>query len=216
MKTHLLDPFHTIPYFTLNGFKQVTGMESPQGVRVLLHRWARAGHILQLKKGVYMTRRFYERHAGEAGFEAAVSAILVPQSYLSLEFVLQQHNILTQVTYPVTCITTGNTRKITNVIGTFWYRHIRADLYRGFTIAEHLGIRYGQASPAKALFDHLYLRPIPAAYRSPRWNLAEDLRLNLDALTPSDREDFAGQVASSGSRKMEDILDNFRRYVWQP
>ena len=160
MKTDLLHPFENVPYFTIEGFKQSTGMEAPHTVRVLLHRWSQAGHLLALKKGVYMTQRFYEQHRQDNDFSAAVSAILLPQSYVSLEFVLQKNNLLTEVTYPVTCVTNQNTRSIANPVGTFWYRHVRPDLYTGFSIAEYLGIRYGRASLAKALFDYLYLRPI--------------------------------------------------------
>jgi predicted transcriptional regulator of viral defense system len=216
MKTDLLRPFEGIPYFTLEGFKQSTKRDASDSVRVLLHRWAKAGHIFQLKKGVYMTRRFYEQHRADYLFSAAVSAILIPQSYLSLEFILQQHNLLTEVTYPITCITTKNTRRIVNSIGTFWYRNIRDDLYRGFTITEYFGIRFAQASVAKALFDYLYLRPLPASYRSPKINLTEELRLNLDELTATDRKEFCRFVEESHSRKLMDILNNFRSNVWHP
>jgi predicted transcriptional regulator of viral defense system len=216
MKTDLLRPFEGIPYFTLEGFKQFTKRDASDSVRVLLHRWAKAGHIFQLKKGVYMTRRFYEQHRADYLFSAAVSAILIPQSYLSLEFILQQHNLLTEVTYPITCITTKNTRRIVNSIGTFWYRNIRDDLYRGFTITEYFGIRFAQASVAKALFDYLYLRPLPASYRSPKINLTEELRLNLDELAATDRKEFSRFVEESQSRKLMDILNNFRSNVWHP
>ncbi len=216
MKTDLLRSFENIPYFTLEGFKQATGMESSHQVRVLLHRWGKAGHILPIKKGVYMTRRFYEGHRADYLFSGAVSAILVSQSYLSLEFILQQHNLLTEVTYPITCITTKNTRRIVNPIGTFWYRNIRADLYRGFTISEYFGIRISQATVAKALFDYLYLRTLPASRRNPKINLAEELRLNLDELSPADRDEFSQFVEESRSRKMMDILKNFRSNVWHP
>jgi len=216
MKTDLLRPFEGIPYFTLEGFKQFTKRDASDSVRVLLHRWAKAGHISQLKKGVYMTRRFYEQHRADYLFSAAVSAILIPQSYLSLEFILQQHNLLTEVTYPITCITTKNTRRIVNSIGTLWYRNIRDDLYRGFTITEYFGIRFAQASVAKALFDYLYLRPLPASYRSPKINLTEELRLNLDELTATDRKEFSRFVEVSQSRKLMDILNNFRSNVWHP
>jgi hypothetical protein len=163
-----------------------------------------------------MTRDFYEQHRADYLFSAAVSAILLPQSYLSLEYILQQHNLLTEITYPITCITTKNTRRIVNLVGTFWYRHIRADLYRGFTITEYFGIRIAQASTAKALFDYLYLRPLPAAYRNPAINLAEELRLNLDEFSLKDREEFSRFVEESRSRKMMDILKNFRSNVWRP
>lgn len=216
MKTDLLHPFENIPYFTLEGFKQATGMEAPHQVRTLLHRWAQGSHIFQLKKGVYMTRTFYEQHRADYPFSAAVSAILMPQSYLSLEFILQQHNLLTEVTYPITCITTKNTRRIVNPIGTFWYRNIRDNLYRDFAITEYFGIRIAQASIAKALFDYLYLRPLPASYRNPKINLAGELRLNLDELPGMERDEFARIVEESTSRKMTDILNNFRSNVWHP
>lgn len=214
MKTSLLRPFETLPYFTLEGFRQAAGFESPEQTRVLLHRWAKAGHILPLKKGVYMSRRFYEQHRGQPAFAAAVSAILLPQSYVSLEFILQQNNILTEATYPVTCVTPKNTRRIVNGIGTFWYRHVRDDLYHGFTLSEHFGVRVAQASPAKALFDFLYLRPIARTFRGPKYDLAEELRLNLDEFPPSSRDEFARFVEASASRKMTDGLDNFRRTIW--
>jgi predicted transcriptional regulator of viral defense system len=215
MKTDLLRPFESVPYFTLEGFKQATGMEGAHPLRVLLHRWMKAGHILQLKRGMYMTRRFYEQRRGDYLFPAAVSAILVPRSYLSLEYILRRHSLMTEVTYPITCITTGNTRRIINPIGTFWYRNLRADLYRGFAITEYFGIRIAQASVAKALFDYFYLRPLPATHRDPKQNLAEELRINLDELSPTDRDEFSALAEGSRSRKMADILNNLRNNIWQ-
>lgn len=216
MKTDLLTPFENMPYFTIEGFRQASGMESPNPIRILLYRWAKAGHILQLKKGVYMTRRFYERHRADYLFSAAVSAILLPQSCVSLEFILQQHNLLTEITYPITCITTRGTRRIVNSIGTFWYRNIRADLYHDFTISEYFGVLIAQAPVSKALFDYLYLRPLPVSFRTIKIKLAEELRLNLDELSEPERGEFARIVEESGSRKMMDILNNFRSNSWHP
>jgi len=212
MKSDLLQPFGTIPYFTIEAFKQSSSMDSPHAVRVLLHRWAQAGHILMLKRGVYMTRRFYEQHQADEAFPLAVSSILLSQSYVSLDFILQQHNLLTEITYPVTCITTKNTRIIENPVGTFWYRNIREDLYTGYSISEYYGIRYARASLAKALFDYLYLRPIPVAFRAIKFDLAEELRLNLDELDQPTWDEFASYVENSASRKMSDVLKNFRSH----
>ena len=215
MKKDSLRPFENIPYFTIEGFKQAAGIESPHNARVQLHRWAQSGLILSLKKGVYMTRRFLDQHRRDTEFSAAVSAIILPQSYVSLEYVLQQHNLLTEVTYPVTGITTKNTRTITNPIGTFWYRNIRADLYSGFTIRDYFGLRYATASLAKALFDSLYLRPIPLSYRPIKFNLPEELRLNLEEVDDLSQMEFARWVETSRSRKMHDILENFRSHAWR-
>ena len=69
---------------------------------------------------------------------------------------------------------------------------------------------------AKALFDILYLRPLPRSFRSDDLDLAEDLRLNLDEFSPGDINEFKRHVEISDSEKMNFILDNLRRTVWQP
>jgi hypothetical protein len=214
MTKNTLASFETIPYFTIQGFRQVTKLESLHSARIMLHRWAQAGHIVALKKGVYMTRRFYEAHRQEPTFSQAVSAIIYPHSYVSLEYVLQQNGLLTEVTYPVTAVTTGNTHVVTNAIGTFWYRSIRPGLYAGYSILEYFGIRYAVASLPKALFDYLYLRPIPPASRGLKIDLAEELRLNLDEMGVGDRKEFTRLASNSGSRKMKSIAENFRRHIW--
>lgn len=196
-----------------------TGKE-PQ-VRTALYRWVKAGHLLPLKKGMYMHRRFYELHCQDPAFLPMVSAILLPQSYLSMEYVLQQRGILTEITYPVTAITQKNTRTILNSLGTFEYRHIQPELYFGFQIWEAYGVPYAQASVAKALFDYLYLRPLPVELEPQRYNLAEELRLNLDEFGREEQEEFASYVLKSetirkGSRKMRWILTNLEVHLWQP
>lgn len=217
MKLDLLRSFEDLPYFTIEGFKQVlnVGEGQAQSVRQTLSRWTKRGHILRLKRGLYMTRRFYELHQGDVDFVPAVSAIILPQAYLSLHYILQRASILTEVTYPVTAITPKNTRTIENQIGVFDYHHIRSGLYRGFSQREYHGILYNQASVAKALFDYLYLRPLPRQLQTHKNHLAEDLRLNLDELSPSEREKFANHIAFSDSQKMNFILENFQRTVWQ-
>ena len=217
MKRYLLEHFERIPYFTLIGFMQMAGVEGNdvQRARELLSRWKQGGHIITLKRGVYMTLRFYELHRNEAAFTPAVSTILLPQSYVSLEYVLQRAGVLTEVTYPVSAVTTKNTRTIQNDLGTFVFRHIQPAFYTGFSQDSFHGIIYHLASVSKALFDYLYLRPLARPARTRDFNLAEDLRLNLDDWPGEAREAFAGFVESSGSEKMRYIFDNLRRNVWQ-
>jgi predicted transcriptional regulator of viral defense system len=216
IKRELLTPFEPLPYFTIEGFRQIIGKKNPEQTRMLLYRWSKAGDILALKKGVYMTSQFFARHSGDPAFMAAISVILLPHSYLSLEYILQKYSILTDITYPVTAVTTKNTRKIINKLGTFWYRSIRPDMYYGFAISEYHGIRIAQARIAKALFDYLYLRTIPIAFSQGNTNLAEELRLNLDEFSRSGQDEFARYVESSRIRKMRLILENFKRNVWRP
>jgi len=218
MKTSFLSSFDSFPYFTIEGVKQLMGDESTAAgtVQTALYRWMKAGHVIQLKKGVYMTRRFYELHRADADFAPAISAILIPQSYISLEFILQRYAVLTGITYPISAITLKNTRMIESKLGTFTYRHIKESLYRGFTISDYLGIPSAQATVAKALFDYLYLRPWTGDERPSTYDLSEELRLNLNEISITGQTEFAEYIEASKSKKMDKILRNLRKTVWQP
>ena len=217
MKTKNLDSLDRMPYFTIEAVKQLLEDTLPGdgSVQTAIYRWAKAGHIIRLKKGVYMTRRFYEAHRSDEEFASMVSAILIPQSYLSLEYILQRNNILTDITYPITAVTLKQTRVFENKLGTFSYRNIKPALYHGFTFSEYSGIPIAQAPLAKALFDYLYLRKLPIYSANAGDNLAEKLRLNLDNLAAEDRSAFAGFVEHSQSEKMKWVLKNLKETVWQ-
>lgn len=217
MKKEILSVFDQIPYFTIEAVKQLYGDEklSDGTIQTALYRWMKADHVIQLKKGVYMTRSFYERHRSELDFSPAISAILIPQSYVSLEFVLQQYAILSETTFPVTAVTIKQTRVIENKLGTFSYRNIKEGLYTGFDFKEYLGIPFSQASLPKALFDYLYLRPLSRVMFTATFNLAEDLRLNIEEISEQDQNQFAEFVELSKSSKMQKILKNLRSTIWQ-
>ena len=169
---------------------------------------------MQIKKGIYMTRRFYELHRADAEFAPMISAILIPQSYLSLEYVLQRNGILAEMTYPVTAVTLKQPRVFENEMGTFTFRNMKPDLYAGFTFSEYMGVPIVRATLAKALFDLLYFRPLKGSRQQAGYDLAADLRLNLEEFMESDRAEFASFVERSKSRKMDWILKNLRRSVW--
>lgn len=218
MNINSLFLLENLPYFTMEAVQQLIGDESMVNGNLLtaLYRWNKMGEVIRLKKGVYSTRHFYELHQSDEDFLPAISAILIPQSYVSLEYVLQRRGILTDVVYPVTAITPKQTRVIRNRLGTFSYRNLNQDLYHGFSMSEYMGVPFARATLAKALFDFLYLRPLDGLLAEKDFNLAENLRLNLDEFTGQDRIEFAEFVESSKSRKMNRILKNLWRSVWRP
>jgi predicted transcriptional regulator of viral defense system len=207
--------FRPLPYFSLDSYMQLAGSENRRSAAVQLSRWEKRGHIIRLKKGLYMTADFRDRHISEPGFLPMVSAIIQPQSYTSTTFELQAHGILTEITYPVTAVSFKRTVEISNALGDFLYQKIKPELYMGFDTFEYFGVPTHRATLAKALFDLLYLRPIPRESRTRNSDLAEELRLNLAEVPGQDREQFAGYVEQSDSEKMRDILDNFRAYIWR-
>jgi predicted transcriptional regulator of viral defense system len=218
MKFEQLKRLEKLPYFSITGFKQALDLDESDArqVRENLSRWVRQGHLIRLKKGVYMTRRFYLLHQEKAAFRPAVSAIIKPQSYLSLDYVLQRAGILTEAVYPVTAVTIKNSSQVENLLGTFTYRHIKPELYTGFSQEEFMGVIFHRASVAKALFDYFYFRPLPRALRTQEINLAEELRLNLDELPRQARDEFREYIELSDSPKMTFIDENLRRTVWRP
>ena len=217
MKNEDLSSLASLPYFTIEAVKQLLGERSTAAgtIQTALYRWMKAGQVIQLKKGVYMARRFYEVHRVDEDFAAMVSTILIPQSYLSLEYVLQRNAILTEMTYPVTAVTLKQTRAFENKLGAFTYRHIKAALYQGFTFSEYQGIPIARATPAKALFDFFYLRLWQGSGHPAGDDPAEDLRLNLEGFSEIERVEFASFVEISKNKKLDRILKNLENTVWR-
>jgi hypothetical protein len=217
MKKEILSSLESFPYFTIEAVKQLIGDESDAAgtIQTALYRWMKTGQVYQLKKGVYMPRRFFELHRADPNFSPAVSAILIPQSYVSLEFILQKHAMLTEVTYPTSAVTLKHTRLIENKLGIFTFRNIKENLYKGFVISDYLGIPFSQATSAKALFDYLYLRSWKGNNRLSSYNLVEDLRLNLEDFSAEEQTEFVEFVETSKSKKMDQILKNLRKTVWR-
>lgn len=216
LNKRLLSKFSSFPYFTIEGFRQAAGMgiDEKQYSRKILNLWAKSGDVIRLKNGVYMSREFYYEHKQDLRFTACVSTVIKPQSYISLETILQRNGILTEATYPITAVTVKHTRVFENSIGTFSYRSIKPALFLGFTTFPYYGININEASLSKALFDYLYFRTLSAAVRVNAFDLIEELRLNLYDLVEEDRVAFSDFARESDVRKMIEIDDYFRRTIW--
>lgn len=218
MNKSILDVFEDTPYFTLQAIQQLSTEDDlvPGSVQTALYRWMRNGVVIQLRKGIYMTKAAYESHCREPDFEAAVSAIIVPKSYLSMESVLKPEGISSGNQKKITCITNGNTRTIKNKIGTFSYRHVKPELFNHYEIREYHGILISVASLPKALFDFFYFYRFSAHSLA---GIAKEIEkinaVDLHGFSLSDRELFTMFVDGSGSRKMRLINSALRRGVWQ-
>ncbi len=217
MKSSILIPFENLPYFTLEGFRQIASdnLANQAHARIAISRWVKAGYVIRLKNGIYMHRSFYERNRSNPEFSAVVSAIIQPISYLSLEYILQVHGILTDITFLTSAITPKNTITIDNSLGAFHFSHLKVELFKGYKIFEAFGIPYSMASKAKALFDLLYLRPLAARISSVGYDLAEDLRLNLDEFSDEDKAEFYGYIEESQKPKMKKIFTNLEKNIWR-
>lgn len=214
MKNKILQQLTKLPYFTIAAIEQLNDC-TPQTARQLASRWERHNKLIRLKQGHYMTREFYLSHKHQLGFTEMISAIIQPFSYVSLEYVLQKHEVLTEAVFPVTAVTLKNSQKIQNKLGHFIYRHLKEQLFTGFREEFYLGIHYKEASKSKALFDYFYFRPEPILLTKPDFNLAEEMRLKLDEWTSTEMSEFASYIKLAASPKMNKIYQNLQGHAWQ-
>lgn len=207
------DQLDWVPYFTVSDVAQHLDIENDVSAR-LLSRWVKNNRVIRIKRGLYMSREYFVRHARESDFSGMVSAIINPSSYLSKEYVLQKHQVMTEAVYGVTSCTTKNTSRVVGKLGSYLYYHVKSELFGGYLSESNGVITINEATLGKALFDYLYLRPQGWAYGDKEYNLVEDLRLNLEGFSKEDIVDFEYWVEKSGSKKMQDALSNIRRHVW--
>ncbi|MDO9399720.1 MAG: hypothetical protein Q7T79_03505 [bacterium] len=174
-------------------------------IRVLLHRFFVAGEILRLKKGIYVSKKYLdkiEKANRMNSYLEFIAITLYDPAYLSAEYVLSEHSVLTENIQAFTLISKNRTRKFVNSLGAFNYKHIKEDLFSGFKIIKKNDFFINKATIAKALFDFLYLRK----------NIITDksaflaLRLNVENFKNQDLKEFKKYIEIEGSEKMKNIL----------
>ena len=217
MKTEILSSLEHLPYFTIQAVKQYFPYEEYQKgtVQTAVYRWVKSGKIIRLKKGVYTTRKFSDLHRNDFDFPIMVSSIIVPQSYVSTHFILQQNSILTEATYLISAVTVKHGQSIDNDIGSYVYQHIKKKLFTGYILSDYYGVTIARATKAKALFDYFYLRPISGNTLIKKNSIVEELRLNIDEFSTKEKEEFEGYINSEGGPKMNAILRNIQEHVWR-
>lgn len=209
----LMSIVEKLPYFDFKSLNTVE--ENKHYLKVFVNRYKKKGLIISLKKGLYTTSKFLDNNKNLnyfdgvfASFNEFVANILYQPSYLSLEYVLAENNILTEVPFGFTSITKNKTAKFKNHFGWFFYHKIKDSLFCGFetkikydkTVAT---VSIYKATKSKALFDFLYLRKNKITDAKS----IEELRLNLGNLNKIDIREFKSYVKLEGSKKMKDVYN---------
>lgn len=199
-----------LPYFTIDNLK-IIGAPLYQ-IRIALSRLEKRGVLVRLKKGFYVSKKFIEKtkmNGMYTPFMEFIATRLYSPSYLSLDYVLYENNLLTEVPVGFTLITRNKTFSISNGLGRFIYRKIKDDLFYGYRVEKRNGYIYYKADKVKALFDFLYLRKKMILNRE----MAEELRLNLEVLDKSNLKRLKEYVVREGSGRMEEIVKFLFYYV---
>jgi len=174
-------------------------------LNIILSRQAKRGTLVRLRKRLYVAKSYLDDAERRGIFsdyvEFAANKIYSP-SYLSLDYVLHEHNMLTEIPVNITSMGLRKTENFSNVLGNFIYHKVKEELFLGFKVVKKGNLSIFKATKAKALFDYLYLRK----RLLPDKRAIRELRLNLDELTKKDLKELMGYVETEGSTRMKEAV----------
>ena len=198
----IFDSAKKLPVFSLDDLASVE--TDRHYLRVLLSRYEKSGKAIRPKRGRYVSKEYMDdvekRGLASAYLEFLAGALYTP-SYLSMEYVLHEHGMLTDMPVAFTSATTKKTASISNALGTFRYHTLKDDLYSGYELANVGEFSIAKATKCKALFDFLYFRKHIIVNKES----FDELRLNLENFTVNDKEELLEYVKKEESKKMKTI-----------
>ncbi len=175
-------------------------------LNIILSRQVKQGMMVRLKKNLYVTKSYLdnaERRGIFSDYVEFVASKLHSPSYLGLDYVLHEHNMLTEIPRNITSVGLRKTENFSNDLGNFIYHKIKEELFVGFKVVKKGSFSILKATKAKALFDFLYFRKRLITDK----RAAEELRLNLDEFTTDDFKELKGYVEIERSTRMKEIVD---------
>ncbi len=192
-----------LPVFTLDDLASIES--NRKYLRILLSRHVKAGNVVRLKRGMYVVQDYLdsmEKYGRVHLYAEFLTGILYKQSYLSLEYILHQYGVITEMPATVTAVTRKKTSAFATPFGNFQYHSIKPSLFVGFTSKRDGDYMIFHASLAKALFDFLYFRKNHLMNKE----TIKELRLNLEVFREKDKKEMATYVNIEGSTRMKNIF----------
>jgi predicted transcriptional regulator of viral defense system len=180
--------------------------EKPAYLNIILSRCAKRGMMLHLRKNLYVTKAYLdsaERRGVYSDYVEFIANKLYSPSYLSLDYVLHEHNMLTEIPRNVTSVALRKTDSFSNELGTFIYHKIKEELFLGFNVVKKGSFSILKATKAKALFDFLYFRKRLLVDK----DAVEELRLNMGEFSENDFRELEGYVEKESSARMKEIFN---------
>lgn len=191
----------SLPFFTKAELRKLDKNE--KSIEMFIYRQTTSGKIVRLRNGIYTTAKFIDSIKGKSLYTEyleALANLLVPGSYLSCEYVLDQHGLLSEGVSAITSVTVGKGCVIKNALGTFVYRSIKPSLYTNFGTAKHGDFIIKKATKIKALCDYLYLKKRDLHTLNRR--VVDELRVNIFLLKPNELKRVGDMIDSLKSRKL--------------
>jgi len=118
------------------------------------YEWQKKAYIKKLSNLFYV----FSNNPLDENEHYLIANRLVEPSYVSTESALRAYNLIPEIVFLTTCITTRKTRFLETPIGNFQYHSIKESLFFGYKLVDTNSAVYKIAEPEKALLDFLYLR----------------------------------------------------------
>lgn len=200
--------FNNIPWLNKATLSTILKKNGP-ALNYWVQRLVNTGEIIPLKRGLFISRNYLLKVKGQPPlfdkYREYMSQLLRTPSYISLEYALAKYGIVPDVPFAITSITNKTSRMFANEFGTFIFRNFKNSLFCGYREKSFDDKRYYFATPAKALFDFVYLRKFNR--KSFEEDVESGLRINWEVFTKTDVKELKNYVNMSGKKKMKRFLD---------
>lgn len=200
----ILELAGTLPSFSASDLAPLG--EKRLYLNIILSRQVKRGTLMRLRKNLYVAKNYLDEAKRKGAFSDYVEFTankLYSPSYLSLDYVLHEYNLLTEIPRNMTSVGIRKTDHFSNELGNFLYHTIKKELFCGFKVIKKGDFSILKATKAKALFDFLYFRKRLLVDRK----AVEALRLNLNEFTKSDFKELKEYVDKEGSGRMKEIIN---------
>ena len=175
-------------------------------LKKMLYELTRNEDVVHIKDDIYSLGNEFRKEfiSGEV-----FAQMLVPDSYVSMEFVLSQVSWIPESVYSVTSVTRGNSMELRTKLGLYEFINLPQKSYTAGVREYNDNIySYKSATPLKALADMIYERKY-------NWNtlypLYNSLRIEPESLEDLTADDFDELHDGYGVKYVEDFLIGIRK-----
>jgi predicted transcriptional regulator of viral defense system len=190
---NLLKQLNNLPYFdkkTICVLGEQLGLKQ-ETINVYISRFLKQKEILSLKKGLYISCKFFNENKRDTSYLFYLANISRKPSYITSWTALQYYNLTTEAIHLITSATLKKTKEQQNKIGNFNYHSINKRWFSDFVCVKN-NFPFFIASPSKALFDLLYFRTnqFKGIAKEDINILIEELRIDFDEMDKKEIKKF--------------------------
>lgn len=188
-----IEQLKSLPYFSKAVISQLNKQYGLKDTTVdtYISRALTRRDLIRLKKGLYVPASFHERNTGDISYTFYLANVIRTPSYVSSWTALQYYDLTTEGIASIISMTPKITRTYNNKVGNFVYHSLNQKLFFGSVLIKE-NFNFFIATPAKALFDLLYLRT--RQFRGVRFKMMrgiiDDLRIEIDEMAAKERKVF--------------------------